>query len=118
MKRLRHFGRRALDQAPRCGDRAHDRHVTMIHRAERLGEILAGLGGRAGEITILPVCARQGRPAGRVIVLARKGAKAPPRLLFPFIMHEKPSHLTDGEDLSAEAREVLRQGVALNLRDR
>lgn len=92
--------------------------LTLIHRAERLAEILANLGARAGEITILPVSARTGREAGRVIVLARKGARTPPRLLFPFIMHEKPSHLTDGEDLSAEAHAVLRQGVALNLRDR
>ncbi|MTH78950.1 tRNA1(Val) (adenine(37)-N6)-methyltransferase [Paracoccus aestuariivivens] len=92
--------------------------LTLIHRAERLGEILATLGARAGEITILPVSARTGREAGRVIVTARKGARTPSRLLFPFIMHEKPSHLTDGEDLSAEARAVLRDGAALNLRDR
>lgn len=92
--------------------------ITLIHRAERLGEILATLGGRAGDISVLPVAAREGREAGRVIVLARKGARAPMRLLFPFVMHEKPSHLTDSEDLSAQARAVLRQGVALTLRAR
>lgn len=91
--------------------------LTLIHRAERLGAILSTLGGSAGEITILPVSARMGRDAGRVIVMARKGARAPLRLLFPFIMHEKPSHLTDGEDLTPAAQAVLREGEALNLRD-
>ncbi|MDS9466278.1 methyltransferase [Paracoccus sp. MBLB3053] len=91
---------------------------TLIHRAERLGEILAAFGTRAGEITILPVSARIGRDAGRVIVLARKEAKTPARLLFPFVMHEKPSHLTDAEDLTPAARAVLSQGAPLNLRDR
>lgn len=92
--------------------------LTLIHRAERLGAILSTLGGQAGEITILPVSARSGREAGRVIVLARKGAKAPLRLLFPFIMHEKPSHLTDAEDLTPAARAVLREAAPLNLRAR
>lgn len=91
--------------------------LTLIHRAERLGAILSGLDGAAGEITILPVSARMGREAGRVIVLARKGARAPMRLLYPFIMHEKPLHSGDGEDLTLAAHAVLRDGAALNLRD-
>ncbi|SMO98173.1 tRNA1(Val) (adenine(37)-N6)-methyltransferase [Paracoccus laeviglucosivorans] len=91
--------------------------LTVIHRAERLGVILATLGGLAGEITILPISARKGRDAGRVIVLSRKGARAPLRLLYPFIMHEKPSHLTDAEDLTPAAHAVLRDGAPLNLRD-
>ncbi|WP_134681281.1 tRNA1(Val) (adenine(37)-N6)-methyltransferase [Paracoccus ravus] len=91
--------------------------LTVIHRADRLAGILGALSDRAGGITILPVSARQGREAGRVIVQARKGARAPSRLLFPFVMHAKPSHLTDGEDLTERAHAVLRQGVALNLRE-
>lgn len=90
--------------------------LTLIHRAERLGAILAGLDGAAGEITILPISARTGREAGRVIVLARKGARAPTRLLYPFIMHEKPLHSGDGEDLTPAAHAVLREAEALNLR--
>lgn len=91
--------------------------LTLIHRAERLGAILSGLDGTAGEITILPVSARMGREAGRVIVLARKGARAPMRLLYPFIMHEKPLHSGDGEDLTPAAHAILRDAAALNLRD-
>lgn len=90
--------------------------LTLIHRAERLGAILAGLDGRAGAVTILPIAARAGREAGRVIVQARKGAGAPLRLLSPFVMHARPSHSGDGEDLTEAACAVLRQAAALDLR--
>lgn len=91
--------------------------LTLIQRADRLAEVLTALSGQAGAITILPVCAREGRSAGRVIVAARKGARTPLRLLNPFIMHAKPSHSADGEDLTPAAQAVLRHGAAINLRD-
>lgn len=89
--------------------------ITLIQRAERLGDILGRLDGFAGAVTILPVAARIGRSAGRVIVTACKGAKTPLRLLAPFIMHENIKHFQDGEDLSAHARAVLRDGTAIHL---
>ncbi|WP_199260201.1 tRNA1(Val) (adenine(37)-N6)-methyltransferase [Paracoccus binzhouensis] len=88
--------------------------LTLIQRAERLGAILSALSPAAGAITILPVAAREGREAGRVIVLARKGARAPLRLLSPFVMHANPSHSGDGEDLTEAAQAVLRGGAALS----
>jgi tRNA1(Val) A37 N6-methylase TrmN6 len=91
--------------------------ITLIQRAGRLGEMLARLIPGAGEITILPVVGRAGGEAGRVILTARKGARGPLRLLSPFVMHAKPSHSGDGEDLTAQAQGVLRHGAALNLRD-
>jgi tRNA1(Val) A37 N6-methylase TrmN6 len=87
--------------------------LTLIQKAERLDGIIAALQGRAGALVILPVSARHGREAGRVIVTARKGARTPLRLLAPFVMHESSAHFADGDDLSAEAQAVLRQGVAL-----
>lgn len=89
--------------------------ITLIQRAARLADILRRLEGAAGDIAILPVAARSGRDAGRVIVTARKGAKGPLRLLSPFIMHEKTAHIQDGEDLSRDARAVLRDGTAIDL---
>ncbi|ABL70121.1 tRNA1(Val) (adenine(37)-N6)-methyltransferase [Paracoccus denitrificans] len=89
--------------------------ITLIQRADRLGAILAALSVPAGAITILPVTAREGREAGRVIVCARKGARAPLRLLSPFVMHAKPSHSADREDLTEAAQAVLRGGAALSL---
>lgn len=87
--------------------------LTMIHLTDRLGDILATLSGRAGSVTILPVAPRVGRPASRVILRARKGGKAPLTLLAPFILHDGPDHLRDGDDFSPAARAVLRQGAAL-----
>ncbi|MFN4099936.1 MAG: tRNA1(Val) (adenine(37)-N6)-methyltransferase [Pararhodobacter sp.] len=86
--------------------------LTLIHLAERLPEILGALAGRAG-VVVRPVAPRSGRPAGRVLVQARKGAKAPFRLLAPLVMHAGAAHLGDGDDFSPEAQAVLRDGQAL-----
>jgi tRNA1(Val) A37 N6-methylase TrmN6 len=59
----------------------------MIHRADRLADILAALGGRAGDIGVCPVRPRTGEPAKRVLVSARKGSGAPLRLLAGMEMH-------------------------------
>ncbi|WBU60523.1 tRNA1(Val) (adenine(37)-N6)-methyltransferase [Paracoccus albus] len=89
--------------------------ITIIHLTERLGGILATLTARAGDITILPIAARHGREAGRLIVQARKGSKGKLRLLAPFIMHGNATHEADGEDLSTTAQQVLRHSAALIL---
>lgn len=89
--------------------------LTLIHRAERLDAILATLGGRAGDVVILPVAPRAGRAAGRVIVAARKGARGPLRLLSPLVLHAAARHLHDGEDLTPAAQAVLRNAAALDL---
>ena len=88
--------------------------VALIHRAEKLGEALAGLAG-AGDIAVLPLAARAGRSAKRVIVTARKGAKGPLRLLPPFILHAGARHERDGDDFTAEAVAVLRDAAPLAL---
>ncbi|MFV0300138.1 MAG: tRNA1(Val) (adenine(37)-N6)-methyltransferase [Paracoccus sp. (in: a-proteobacteria)] len=90
--------------------------ITLIQRADRLDGLVTALSGRAGAITVLPVAARAGHAAGRVIVAARKGARTPLRLLPPFIMHDEASHLRDGEDLSVTASGVLRKGRPITLR--
>ena len=86
--------------------------LTIIHRSARLPEILAAL-GKAGDIHILPLSARQGRAARRVIVQARKGAAGPLELLAPLVLHTGESHGGDGDDFSQTASEILRLGNAL-----
>ena len=88
--------------------------LTLIHRAARLPAILAALDAGAGAIAVRPLAARAGRPAGRVLVQARKGARGPFRLLAPLVLHDGLAHLRDGEDFSAAARAVLRDGAALD----
>ncbi len=87
-------------------------YFTIIHRTERLGEILAPLKG-AGDITILPLAARTGRNARRIIVQARKGAAGPLQLSAPLVLHDGETHSADGDDFSPNARDILRHGKAL-----
>ena len=90
-------------------------HFTLIHRAERLADILAVLHGRVGDIRIKPLTSRIGRDAGRVIIRARKGARGPLKLLPPMILHQGEKHEIDGDDFTPEAREILRKGKPLIL---
>lgn len=87
--------------------------LTMIHLADRLADILGALAPRAGSVSILPIAARAGRPASRILIRARKGGRAPLCLLSPFLMHDGAAHLSDGDDYSAAAGAVLRAGAAL-----
>lgn len=89
----------------RAGDSGR---VTLIHRAERLDEILSLLRGRAGAIAVKPLAPSSGAPASRVVVSARKGSGAPLRLLAPLVVHEDGAH-------SEEADAILRGRAALEL---
>lgn len=88
--------------------------LTVVQLAERLGEILAALEGRASA-AVLPLAPRDGAEAGRVIVQARKGARAPLRLLPPLVLHRGHSHSEDGAEFTPAAHAVLRGGEALPL---
>jgi tRNA1Val (adenine37-N6)-methyltransferase len=82
--------------------------LVLVHRTARLGAILAGLEGRAGAVEILPLAGREGRPAERVLVRARKGRRAPLVLHPPFTLHEGRTHEADRESYTAAAQRVLR----------
>ena len=92
--------------------------LSVIHRAERAPELLRLLDGPAGAIAMLPLAARAGREAGRVIVRARKGARAPFRLLSPLVLHAGSAHVRDADDFSPEAVAILRDAAALNFSER
>ena len=85
--------------------------LTLIHRAERLGDILALLGGPLGALVVFPLWPGQSRPAGRVLVQGRKGSRAPLALMPGLILHEENGRL------SGAAEAVLRHGEALLLCD-
>ena len=87
---------------------------TMIQRAVWLPEILAALSTRAGDVTVLPLQAREGRDAKRVIVKARKGSRGPFRLAAPLVLHAGTAHVQDGDDFSPVARAILRDGGGLD----
>lgn len=81
--------------------------LTLIHKAERLGDILAALDRKAGAIRVVPLWSRPGQAAKRVIVRAVKGSKAPLTLTPGLVLHQ-----ADGSYLP-EIDAVLRTGAAL-----
>ncbi|MBW8882581.1 MAG: methyltransferase, partial [Asticcacaulis sp.] len=62
--------------------------IVFIHRADRLGDILGGLSGKAGSFQVRPVQPFADTDAKRVIVRAKRLGKAPLRLLPPLILHD------------------------------
>lgn len=87
--------------------------VTLIHLAERLPDCLGALSEGFGAITVLPLHPRPGRAASRVVIRARKSARAPFALLAPFLVHEGAAHAADAPDFTAEAEAILRAGAPL-----
>ena len=88
--------------------------LTLIHLTEQLPDTLAGLAGKAGDVRVLPLAGRSGKPAKRVLVQARKGGKGPFRLLSPFLVHSGATHVQGVADFSDAANAVLRHGAALD----
>ena len=87
--------------------------LTLIQSADRLPDLFVCLAQGVGNTTLLPIAPRQGRAAGRIILRCRKGGRGPFTLAAPFILHDGTRHLRDGDDQSAAARAVLRDGAAL-----
>ena len=83
--------------------------VTMIHRTSRLHDILAGWKDGAGDVVIIPLWPKAGRPAKRIIVQARVGGKGP-MVLHPGLQ----LHQYNGADTD-KAQAILRGGMALDL---
>jgi tRNA1(Val) A37 N6-methylase TrmN6 len=82
--------------------------VTLIHRADRLADILAALAPRAGSFRIRPVQPHQTSPAKRVLVRAIRTGKAPLVLLPALVLHAPEG----GHSPAAEA--ILRGRAALD----
>ena len=77
--------------------------ITLIHRADRLADLLALLGAKAGSFQIRPIHPHTDEPAGRVLVRAIRGGRAPLRLLPALVLHAR-----GGAKHTAEAEAILR----------
>lgn len=80
-------------------------NMTLIHRAHRLGEILAALDGRLGGVEVFPIRPSADAKARRVIVRAWKGSRAPLKLFAGLDLH--PSDDAK-EKYTPEAEAILR----------
>jgi tRNA1(Val) A37 N6-methylase TrmN6 len=83
--------------------------ITIIHRADRLADILALLGVGAGSFRIRPVLPFADEPAKRVLVRAVKTGKAPLVLLPALVLHDR-----DGGKHTARADAILRGEAELD----
>ncbi len=82
--------------------------IVVVHRADRLADLLALLGQGAGSFRIRPIHPFADQPAKRVLVQAVKTGKAPLVLLPPLVMHKR-----QGAKHTPEADAILRGEAAL-----
>ena len=82
--------------------------IVVIHRADRLADLLALLGETAGSFAVRGIHPHADEPAKRVLVQAIKTGKAPLRLLPPLVLHDR-----SGAKHTAEAEAVLRGEAGL-----
>lgn len=85
--------------------------LTLIYPADGLAKVLAALAGLFGAVTVLPVHAKPGAPAIRVLVQATKDNRGPLVLLAALILNDADGHPT------AQTEAVLRDGRALPFGD-
>lgn len=84
--------------------------LTVIHRADRLGDLLEVLTPSFGDIRVFPLWPKAGVPAKRVLVQGRKSSRAPLQLCAGLVLHN-----IDG-DFTNAAESILRDGVGLEIR--
>jgi tRNA1(Val) A37 N6-methylase TrmN6 len=82
--------------------------ITLIHRADRLADLLAGLAPKAGSFQIRPIQPFADAPASRVLVRAVKTGKAPLQLLPALVLHPR-----EGAKHTDAAEAILRGAADL-----
>ncbi len=81
--------------------------LALIHKAERLDDIITILQGRLGKIAIYPLYPMQGKPASRIIITAVKNSRTRVSLMPGLVLHQ-----ADGTP-TREAEQILRLGHTL-----
>jgi len=84
--------------------------ILVIHRADRLADLLALLGEKAGSFSILPIQPFADQPAKRVLIQAIRTGRAPLRLLPALILHDRT-----GAKHTPEAEAILRGEAGVEL---
>ncbi len=81
--------------------------IVLIHRADRLADLLSLLSRRAGSFAARPVHPFADAPASRVLVRAVRGGRAPLKLLPALVLHPR-----NGAKHTPEADAILRGEAA------
>ncbi len=81
--------------------------LTLIHRADRLAEVLAALPRRLGGVAVRPVQPQAGAAATRILLQATAGSRAPLALLPPLVLHTAEGGFTPDADLLHRGQAAL-----------
>ncbi|MGP1395365.1 MAG: tRNA1(Val) (adenine(37)-N6)-methyltransferase [Inquilinaceae bacterium] len=81
--------------------------LTMIHRADRFAEVCGLLTPRFGGVVLIPLWPKDGAPAKRVVIRARKGDRSPATVAPGLVLHGADGGYTPQADA------VLRDAAAL-----
>lgn len=82
--------------------------LTMIHRADRVDDLLVSLHKKAGAVEVIPLWPRAGIAAKRVIIRARKGLKSPAVMHSGLVLHKADGSFTE------QTEAILRGGLSLD----
>lgn len=83
--------------------------IVIIHRADRLADLIGRLDAKAGSFQIRPIQPFADQPAKRILIRAIKTGKAPLQLLPALVLHDR-----SGAKHTPEAEAVLRGDATLN----
>lgn len=84
-------------------------YMTVVHRADRLNDIVAVMSEKAGSIIIYPFYSKAGKDASRVIIRAQKDANGLLALKSGMIVHKSDGTYSD------EAENILRHAHFLDI---
>lgn len=82
--------------------------LTLVHRADRIDDILVTLGRGFGSLVLVPLWPRVGTDAKRLLVRAVKGGRGPARLTSGLVLHG------EGTGYSEAAEAILRDAGPLD----
>ncbi len=83
--------------------------IIFIHTINAMPQLLNSFAQRFGNITVLPIAARVGESATRLLIRGIKGSKAPLTLLSPLIVHN-----CKGQDYTPETEAIFRGNSRLD----
>ncbi len=84
-------------------------HLSIVHRADRLDDIITALKPKAGSIIVYPLYSKAGEEANRIIIRAQKGGKGLLSLKSGLIVHKSDGKYTD------TAEKILRHAQFLDI---
>jgi len=89
-----------LDPWIACARRVlrHKGTLTVIHRADRLDDLLTAVAPFFGDIVVFPLWPHEGEPARRILLRARKGVRTPLTLSAGMVLHRADGAFTERAD--------------------